>query len=40
MLMPMIGPAAHGAEYYTTQAFDVTMDVRNDNSFLMKEESK
>lgn len=38
MLMPMIGPAAHGAEYYTTQAFDVTMDVRNDNSFLMKEE--
>lgn len=38
MLMPMAGPAAHGAEYYTTQAFDVTMDVRNDNSFLMKEE--
>lgn len=38
MLMPMTGPAAHGAEYYTTQAFDVTMDVRNDNSFLMKEE--
>ena len=38
MLMPMVGPAVHGAEYYTTQAFDVTMDVRNDNSFLMKEE--
>ena len=38
MLMPMADPAVHGAEYYTTQAFRVTMDVRNDNSFFMTEE--
>lgn len=38
LLIPIAGSAVHGAEYYTTQAFNVTMDVQNDNSFVMTEE--